>query len=84
MRIARSSGHKVMDIVDLPHSIPGGGEQLFDLSSSGEISLIPAPTVGVERGSALSILVRLALAVGAVRVGRSPCPDDSHDLLGGR
>ena len=35
VQITRFSGTEVMDVVDLPDSVPEDGEQLFDISSSG-------------------------------------------------
>ncbi|CCH88977.1 Zn-dependent oxidoreductase, NADPH:quinone reductase [Modestobacter italicus] len=35
MQITRVGGPEVMDVVDLPDPVPGDGEQLFDISSSG-------------------------------------------------
>src|SRR4051794_31411730 len=35
VQITRFGGPKVMDVVDLPDPVPGDGEQLFDISSSG-------------------------------------------------
>ena len=35
VRITRFGGPEVMDVVDLPDPVPGDGEQLFDISSSG-------------------------------------------------
>src|SRR4051812_22162896 len=35
VQITRFGGPEVMDVVDLPDPVPGDGEQLFDISSSG-------------------------------------------------
>ena len=35
MRVTRFGGPEVMDVVDLPAPVPGDGETLFDISSSG-------------------------------------------------
>jgi NADPH:quinone reductase-like Zn-dependent oxidoreductase len=35
VQITRFGGPEVMDDVDLPDPVPGDGEQLFDISSSG-------------------------------------------------
>ncbi|WP_246080718.1 Zn-dependent oxidoreductase [Modestobacter altitudinis] len=35
MQITRLAGPEVMDVVDLPDTVPGDGEQLFYISSSG-------------------------------------------------
>jgi NADPH:quinone reductase-like Zn-dependent oxidoreductase len=35
VQITRFGGPEVMDVVDLPDPVPGDGEQLFDVSSSG-------------------------------------------------
>src|SRR5215213_3502937 len=35
VQITQFGGPEVMDIVDLPDPVPGDGEQLFDISSSG-------------------------------------------------
>jgi NADPH2:quinone reductase len=35
VQITRFGGPEVMDVVDLPDPVPGHGEQLFDISSSG-------------------------------------------------
>ncbi|MCU1607759.1 MAG: Zn-dependent oxidoreductase, NADPH:quinone reductase [Modestobacter sp.] len=35
VQITRFGGPEVMDVVDLPDPVPGNGEQLFDISSSG-------------------------------------------------
>jgi len=35
VQITHFGGPEVMDVVDLPEPVPGAGEQLFDISSSG-------------------------------------------------
>jgi len=35
VQITRFGGPEVMDVVDLTDPVPGDGEQLFDISSSG-------------------------------------------------
>jgi NADPH2:quinone reductase len=35
VQITRFGGPEVMDVVNLPDPVPGDGEQLFDISSSG-------------------------------------------------
>jgi NADPH2:quinone reductase len=35
VQITRFAGFEVMDVVDLPDPVPGDGEQLLDISSSG-------------------------------------------------
>jgi NADPH:quinone reductase-like Zn-dependent oxidoreductase len=35
VQITRFGGPEVMDVVDLPDPVPGDGETLFDVSSSG-------------------------------------------------
>jgi len=35
VQITRFGGPEVLDVVDLPDPVPGDGEQLFDISSSG-------------------------------------------------
>jgi D-arabinose 1-dehydrogenase-like Zn-dependent alcohol dehydrogenase len=35
VQITRFGGPEVMDVVDLPDPVPGDGEQLFEISSSG-------------------------------------------------
>ncbi|WP_081975544.1 Zn-dependent oxidoreductase [Modestobacter caceresii] len=35
VQITRFGGPEVMDVVELPDPVPGDGEQLFDISSSG-------------------------------------------------
>jgi hypothetical protein len=35
VQITRFGGPEVMDVVDLPDPVPGDGEQLFDITSSG-------------------------------------------------
>ena len=37
VRITGFGGPEVMDVVDLPDPVPGDGEQLFDISSSGVV-----------------------------------------------
>ena len=35
VRITRSGGPEVMDVVDLPDPVPGNGGQFYEVSSSG-------------------------------------------------
>jgi len=35
VQITRFGGPQVLDVVDLPDPVPGEGEQLFDISSTG-------------------------------------------------
>ena len=35
VQITRFSGPEVLDVVDLPDSVPGDGEQLYEVSSVG-------------------------------------------------
>jgi NADPH:quinone reductase-like Zn-dependent oxidoreductase len=35
VQITRFGGPEVMDVVELPNPVPGDGELLFDISSSG-------------------------------------------------
>jgi NADPH:quinone reductase-like Zn-dependent oxidoreductase len=35
VQITRFGGPEVMDVVDLPDAVPGDGENLFDITSSG-------------------------------------------------
>jgi NADPH:quinone reductase-like Zn-dependent oxidoreductase len=35
VQITRFGGPEVLDVVDLPDPVPGDGEQLFEISSSG-------------------------------------------------
>ena len=35
VQITRFGGPEVLDVVDLPDPVPGDGEQLYDISSSG-------------------------------------------------
>jgi hypothetical protein len=44
VQITRFGGPEVMDVVDLPDPVPGDGEVLYEMSSSGVISLIHTST----------------------------------------
>ena len=35
MQITRFGGPEVLDVVDLPHPVPGDGQPLFDVSTAG-------------------------------------------------
>jgi len=69
VQITRFGGPEVMDVVDLPDPVPGDGEQLFDISSSGVDFADTHQTLSREVAPRRAVTGEV-LTIGQCRVGR--------------